>query len=184
MFLIFFDIFLVFLKMTTKKIPVAKHIKKYLIYNFGKHYIFSKKDWISPLISGLLKRGYRTRIFKTAEDFYEIKISDDEIKRLGRIIEWERVGALNFAIDQIFRKHLFLHMDMNRKLNSGVAMQTMVQYLEEMNITEEDISFDTLYRDYRRKQKYKKSQVQNISKMFNENTLGKLPPNFGQVVHG
>ena len=111
-------------KVSIKKIPVAKHVKKFLAYYFPEPYTLSFNDFVGPLISGILKKGYRTDVVKHGEESFEIHIKNDHLRRLGKIIEWDKTIAFNKAVDDIFRHQLFMHMDLNRKLGENFAKKS------------------------------------------------------------
>ena len=149
-------------KKLKKVIPVSFHVRKYLCYYFDEPYVFSKNNFLGVLLSGVLKKGYRTRIMKRAESSYKIFIKQDDFFRLGKTIEWEDCLHFNKAIDHFFRRQLFTYMDINRVTSLQTARGAMLLFLHEMDITEDDINFDSLYRDYERKKKYAKTIRKNI----------------------
>jgi hypothetical protein len=164
-------------KTTSKKIPVAKHVKKFLCYYFPEPYTLSTNDFLGPLFAGILKRGFYTNVVKKGEATFEIKFKDYYLERFGKVISWDNVIAFNKAIDQIFRSQLFNHMDLNRKLDEKFAKPAMIQFLAEMNITEDDIDYETLYRDYKRKKVYPKTSFENIGNQLVKNNSTDLSPN-------
>ncbi|WP_066308661.1 hypothetical protein [Aquimarina aggregata] len=147
----------------TKEIPVSSHIKKYLKYTFGSTYTFNQKDFFGKLITSVFKKGYRKRVVVKCDDIYTIKLKAYQVKILGNLIEWEECVSLNKAIDSFFRRQVFFHMDMNRKLDKDNSYPAMVQCLFEMDITEDDINYDSLYRDYKRKCSYPKTTRKKIN---------------------
>ena len=168
--------------MHTKKIHVAPHIKKFLEYHFGDYYLFSRKDWFGAIVAGVLKKGYRTSLVKHGEAIYPVKFSPDSMERLGKHIEWSNCIYLNLGVDKVFRSMLFNYMDINRKLNKGAARQSMIEYLAEVDVTEHDISFDTLYKDYRRKQKYPKTTRRSVLQQIEKNNTVQLSSTDGIIV--
>lgn len=167
--------------MVSKKISVAPHVKSFLIYHFGRSYQFSRKDWLGPIIAGVLKKGYRTTIKKHGEEEYTINFSEDTLERLGRYIEWNNIIYINIAIDKVFRTMLFQYMDLSRKLNKGTAKQSMIEFLTEFSITEQEISFETLYKDYQRKRKFSKTTKENIAQQIEKNNSAQLSSNLGII---
>ena len=124
--------------------------------------VYNQNDFIAPVIAGLFKRGYRINVMKEGEASFEVHIKREHYRRIGAILEWNKMLGFNKAVDKIFRTQLFNHMDMNRKVERKIAKQSMIQFLSEMNITEADINYDSLYRDYMRKQKFTKTPTENI----------------------
>ena len=152
------------MRIIKRKIPVDKHVKKFLVYYFKEPYVYSKTDFIAPAIAVLFKKGYRTRVMKECEESFEIHFRRDHYSRFGSLLEWGKVLEFNKAVNQIFRAQLFSHMDINRKLSIELAKRSMVQFLKEMEIIEDDINYETLYRDYGRKQKYSKTIIEKAIK--------------------
>ncbi len=146
----------------TKEIPVSLHIKKYLEYNFGKNYVFNQKDFFGKIIVSVFRKGYRKRVVVKCDTSYTINLKQYQIDVIGNLIEWENCVSLNKAVDSFFRAQVFFYMDMQRKLDEDNAYPSMVQCLYEMNITEEDINYDSLYRDYKRKCEYPKTTRKTI----------------------
>ncbi|WP_281991236.1 hypothetical protein [Aquimarina aggregata] len=154
----------------TKQIPVSSHVKKYLEYNFGKSYTFSQNNFLGQIIINVFRKGYRKQVVVKCDDSYTVKLKQYQIDVIGNLLEWEDCIVLNKAIDTFFRTQIFFHMDMNRKLDKDNSYPAMVQCLVEMNITESDIKYDTLYRDYKRKCVYPKTTKKKID--FEEEYVG------------
>lgn len=159
--------------MLIKKVPVAHHVRKFLVWNFGDQYLFSVKDWIAPIVACMFKRGYRVRAMKKGEAEYTLKIPEKELLLIGKTLEPQNIYLFNNAIDKIFRKQLYTHIDLCVKLKKGKAKQAMLEFLEECDITEFDINFDSLYRDYQRKHLYAKSDREHIGNQLLKNNLPK-----------
>lgn len=174
--------FFVYLGMQQKKISVAPHIQRFLKYHFGECYQFSRKDWFGPIIAGVLKKGYRTSLVKQGEATYTLQFSEDSLERLGRHIDWDNIIFINIAADKVFRTMLFGYMDLNRKLDKCTARQSMSEFLTEYGITEQEISFETLYKDYQRKRKFPKTSRENVLQQIEKKTSAQLYPNFGTTV--
>ncbi|WP_271729998.1 hypothetical protein [Aquimarina algiphila] len=149
-------------KYITKEIPVSLHVKKFLEYSFGKQYTFSKNDFFGKLIISVFKKGFRKTQVMKCDSTYSVRILPHQLERIGNLIEWSEVVYINKGVDDIFREILFFHIDMVRKIENQNAFETMVQSLYEMRIGEGDISFDSIYRDYKRKCSYKKFNRKTI----------------------
>ncbi|TSE03391.1 hypothetical protein [Aquimarina algiphila] len=145
-------------KHITKEIPVSLHVKKYLEYTFGKQYTFSKNDFLGRIIFGVFQRGYRLREKVRLDTTYSIKLTEDNINRLGRHVKWEDCLSLDKGIDSVFRNQLHFLMNIHKKLGFESAKEAMLQGLYEIGITESDINFESLYRDYDRKKRYTKNK--------------------------
>lgn len=146
----------------TKEIPVSLHVKKFLEYSFGKQYTFSKNDFLGKLIISVFKKGFRREEVIKCESTFSVKISPRQLKSIGHYIEWEEAVYINKGVDDIFRKIIFFHIDMVRKIENQNAFDTMIQSLYEMGISEDDINFHSLYRSYKRKCSYKKSNRRKV----------------------
>lgn len=149
-------------KYVTKQIPVCPHVKMFLQYYFGNRYTFSQNDFFGKLIVCVFKKGYRKEPIIKGDDTYPARFLPGHIKLLGDHIEWSDVIYLNKGIDDIFRKLLFFHMDMMRKVNDDNIYEKMQESLYEFSITEDHINIDSLYRDYRRNRKYDKTIKRKI----------------------
>jgi hypothetical protein len=165
-----------------RKIPVSKHIKKFLEYYFPHPYTYKPTDFIGALIAGVLKKGYRVRVKKKAEAEFTIILKDNDVDRLGKFAEWEDCLNFNKAIHSIFLTVVYTHMDISRKLDIEKSKVAMIQLLEEMGITEDDINFESLYREYGRKKKYPKTTSENIVNHLTKKTMVKLSSENGQIV--
>ncbi|CAL2105498.1 conserved hypothetical protein [Tenacibaculum sp. 190524A02b] len=157
-----------------KNIPVSKHVKKFLNYYFPEPYTLMPGDFLGTIFIVLFKKGYRTSVVKKAEACFQINVKKNYLQRFGRVIPWENAVAFNKAIDDIFRKQLFNYMDLNRKLDKDFAKTSMVQFLEEMNITEDDINYDSLYREYKRKKNYPKTSFEMMGETIKKKIKNKM----------
>ncbi len=149
-------------KYITKEIPVSLHVKKYLEYSFGKQYEFSQNDFLGKLIISVFKKGFRKEEVIKCDSTYSINLLPRQLKTIGDCMEWSDAVYINKGVDEIFRKILFFHIDMMRKIENQNAFDTMIQSLYEMGIGEGDINFESLYRDYKRKCSYKKTNKRKI----------------------
>lgn len=146
----------------TKEIPVSLHVKKFLDYKLGKDYYFSKNDFFGKLLIGVFKKGFRTEEITKCDASYSVRLLPRHIELIGNHIEWSDAIYINKGVDDIFRQVLFFHIDMVRKIDNQNAFDTMIQGLYQMKITEEDINFQSLYRDYKRKCSFKKTNRRKI----------------------
>ena len=149
-------------KYVTKEIPVSPHIRKFLEYYFGTTYTFSKNDFLGKLIISVFRKGFRREEVIKSKDTYTVKILPRQLGLIGNHIEWSDAVYINKGVDDIFRNLLFFHIDMMRKTDKNNAFDTLLQSLYEFRITEEDINFDSLYRDYKRNCRYKKTNLRLI----------------------
>ena len=59
----------------------------------------------------------------------------------------------------------------------------MTEFCAEYGITEQEISFETLYKDYQRKRKFPKTSRENVLQQVEKKTSAQLSPNYGTIVH-
>lgn len=169
-------------RVAKKKIPVSKHIKKFLEYYFPHPYIYRSTDFIGVIIAGVFKKGYRVRVKKKAEAEFTILLKENDVDRLGKVLEWEDCLKFNKAVHSIFLTVLYTHMDISRKLGIEKSKVAMIQLLAEMGITEDDINFESLYREYGRKKKYPKTTTEKIEDHLTKKTMVNLSLENGQFV--
>ena len=146
-----------------KHIPVTPHVKKFLIYNFGEEYKYSQCNFLGAVITGVFSKGFRKQTKCTSDITYPIYFHKATLKNAGKRILWDDLIYLNKALDTFFRQNVFTYLDMHRKLENGNLKQKMYEFLLEMDITDEDISYDTLFRNYQRRKKYPKTQKKEIN---------------------
>lgn len=133
------------------KIPVKSYLLKYLNKKHGSVLNVSKETALGIHLLELLEKDYDpSKVIKVETDaFYKLNISEFYSKTKGFEIYPDRLHDISIFLDKIFREHLFEFMDIHRQ-NFGMALPGMRIFLEYFNITENELKYDSIYRDYKR----------------------------------
>lgn len=138
------------------QIPVAPHIKKYLISNFGENYVVAETDFLGmlliPYFSKEIKRNELQDLTDSVKsDFYTISVSYKFFVRQGFFLSHGQLKIIGRILDKYFREVLFNHVAVYSHNHPKKQKQCIVDFCKLNGITVEDIDPDTLYRDYYRK---------------------------------
>ena len=138
--------------------PVKSYVLKYLRkrYKLPAVYQFKRSEYLSKIIFLLLHRKkdsrnydviYHQKIEKPYKSF-KVQMSENMARSIGYITIKSMEFYFNSLMDAEFREYLF-----ERMAKSDYARLKLRQTLKEFGISEDEISEDTLYRDYIRKHK-------------------------------
>lgn len=141
----------------TIHLPVTPAIKKYMIGKFGKDYIINMDDWFGNMIINMLEnksnKHYNTsnRDVGSKTDTYAINFSVSTSEKNGvRIIPQHEAAIFNI-VDKIFREELYSQALINKK-NYLIDYQTTISnILDSYDISDDELSYDALKRDFHRK---------------------------------
>lgn len=154
-------------------IAVKPRVKKYLMRLYGTDKIRFKQSY-DPIhfhFLSLLDRpsvSFRNPNYKKldSKEKIEFLISEDMKERTGCVIPEENVLHFNFFVDYLIKKEFFLYVDAflmrNTKDGERVKIKNAIdRFLEEYELDEDDIKFETLKKAYYRykRKKQKKSSV-------------------------
>lgn len=146
----------------TFHIPVAPHVKKYLVHKFGPSYHVSQLDLLGMMIIPLLSKPIKVnRIDKksltdsTKCELYDISISYEYFEKQGFYLEVEQLRLIGRACDKYFREMLFSHVSVNSRNQPKKRMKSIIDFCEAHEINVEDIDPRTLYRNFYRKKESK-----------------------------
>ena len=141
----------------TIHLPVTPAIKKYMIGKFGKDYIINMDDWFGNMVINMLENktnkfystSNRDSDFKTEE--YNISFSTSTADKNGiRIIPQHEAAIFNI-INKIFREELYSQALINKR-NYYIDYQTTISnILDSYDISDDELSYDALKRDFARK---------------------------------
>ena len=155
-----------------QNIPVANHVYKYLVARCGDQpLIATRTTFIGSTILSLLSRNsdIRHASLKPHTKVFQVIIKEESYLRNGVFINYKSAKLFNDLIDKMFREELYCHIIINKFNNKDLFLKNLRHFLSVYNITEDDIKFETLYRDFKRK----KDQITA--------TLNLTPNNAGQV---
>lgn len=137
----------------TQNIPVANHVYKYLMVICGSdHIIANRSTYIGSLILSIQGRNYDVRMKKSKfTKIFKADITEAYYEKTGMHITKENAQLFNDQIDKKFRDELYRNMLINDHLDEKHFIKSMRRFLEMYRIDEDDIKFDTLHRDFKRK---------------------------------
>lgn len=150
----------------TLNIPVKSYLKKYLTHKYGTTHCVSRRSWLGRYLVDLLDKNYRkikTDIKK--EDFYPINIPASIVKEVGFDISATKLKHLAEMIQKVFLNDLYSYIEVSvgselkffnknhESINKQNALRAIDQFLTFHNITEDEISIDSIYRTYNRNKK-------------------------------
>lgn len=135
------------------RIPVKPFVKKYLKTRYGDTHTISKSSFLGFLIYDRLNKDFDPKCdYKGMDDIYEVELTNWMFKNQGHTISKQHLNALGHALYLLFREDCFAYVDSER-LNFGTATRALKEFLNKYNIREDDLKFESIYRDYKRKKK-------------------------------
>lgn len=137
----------------TQNIPVADHVYKYLKVICGSdHIVANRSTYIGSLILSIQGRNYDVRMKKKRyTKVFKADISECYYEKTGLHITKENAQLFNDQVDKKFRDELYRNMLINDHLDEKHFVKSMRRFLAFYQIDEDDIKFDTLHRDFKRK---------------------------------
>ncbi len=137
-----------------QNIPVADHVYKYLVARCGKDCIVATRNtFIGSTVLSLLSRNNDIRhdSKKRHNKLFHVIINEDKYLRNGVHLDYRSAQAFNDLVDKMFREELYCHVMINKYSTNEKFIDSIRNFLEVYDITEEDIKFETIYRDFKRK---------------------------------
>ena len=138
--------------------PVSLHVKKYLMKKTATRpdsvYYLDRKDAVGKIILNLLqkKTGQWTKNKHKLPAEFKVHITENYAIKSGIYLPPDKVGEFNSIIDKQFREEMYQFMLVNVAVGNGkFYKQEMEKFLSYYGITEDDFSFDSFLRDFKRK---------------------------------
>lgn|SRR5690606_16191141 len=149
--------------MITLKIPCKSYVRKYLIARYGLNHTITKQSLLGMMVHEKLSKNYNPADYiRRSDDVYEVVLTDWCFRNVGHSIDIPTLNALGSAMYYLFREDLYLYV--RQQLAKGEKATTAIkEFLQMFDITEDELKFETVYRDYKRKHasikqdKYKKN---------------------------
>lgn len=149
--------------MITLKIPCKSYVRKYLIARYGLNHTITKQSLLGMMVHEKLSKNYNpANYIRRSDDVYEVVLTDWCFRNVGHSIDIPTLNALGSAMYYLFRENLYLYV--RQQLAKGEKATTAIkEFLQMFDITEDELKFETVYRDYKRKHasikqdKYKKN---------------------------
>ncbi|RSC96045.1 hypothetical protein [Tenacibaculum singaporense] len=158
----------------TLNIPLKSYLKKYLQNKYGSVHIASRSSWLGAYVIDILDREYRkSNVTIKKEDFFPVAIPYSIVCDVGFSVSKAKLTRLEVMIRKVFYNDLYSYIEISRdnelkvyneehdsiiKQNALIAIN---QYLSFFDITEDELSADSVYRQYSR---YKKDKKENALK--------------------
>lgn len=146
--------------MVTVKIPCKLHIQKYLYSRYGRNHVMSKTSFLGILLFHVLdKNSPKTDI--NLDDYkynFRISISERYLNSRGGDIGYKKRNYLAVCFEKIFWEDLMQFIEISKNQTNLKPIVAIRKFLQQHNISEIDVNFDSIYRKYQRennKQKIK-----------------------------
>lgn len=146
--------------------PVKPHIKKFLQFHFSDKFVYSNASILAPIIRSAVSSNHKTRgwpEFKT-DCFYDVELSAYYISVFGVVYNNNQMFSFNNEVECLFREQIYSFMLMNKNIYDIKYRETLRDVLKTYNITEDDIKFESLLRDFTRKNDADFTNRQNAKK--------------------
>ncbi|MGD1319545.1 hypothetical protein [Chryseobacterium sp. 2R14A] len=151
----------------TIHLPVTPAIKKYLVRSLLKEkqdYILNIDDWFGLIVINMLeyKGSKHYNITPTQEEkkteTFDIHLSISAAHKNGFTILPQYEVAIFNIVDRMFRESMYKSALINKN-NYGIDYQTTINdILDSYDITEEEMTYDAIKRDFdRKKEKLKQT---------------------------
>jgi hypothetical protein len=132
-------------------IPVKNHVKKFLIKRYGAIHKVSKKTFIGLFLLQLLeKRVDKPEKESSNECFYEIEVPEYYFNKNGYSIDANKLKFLSVCLERLFIEDFNTFVDNELSKGSMTATKAIRLFFSIYSITENDLNFDSVYRNYQR----------------------------------
>lgn len=137
----------------TLHLPVSAYLIKYLEAKYGEEYKATETDWFGLLIISTLSRksADHYHINRKSENlYYTVTLGISKAEHCGFFITQRKGDQIAKAIDNHFREQMYMQAVLNYQ-NFEIDYKTSIlNYLESFNITEEDLHYETVRKDFNR----------------------------------
>lgn len=146
----------------TLRLAVPSYVKKILQFRYGDEYKASESTLLGMVVLNTLntktERNYVYKRENSDISYFFIKIGIDKAKRKGFEFDQKKSVQISKALEREIREKLYTEAITN-EINFGVDFKTTLQnFLDLYDIEEDELSYDTLRKDFNR---YK---IKNIHK--------------------
>lgn len=150
--------------MVTLQLQVPKYLKKILITKYGDNYVLKENSLLGMSICGtLIQKSYAIHRFRNGEfanyrkyrykemsETFIIKLSVKIAVRKGFEINEDKLHKIVRSIDKSIREELYSMAILNKQLYNIEYQTTLLNFLDEYDIIEEELSYDSLRKDFNR----------------------------------
>ncbi|MEO8532840.1 MAG: hypothetical protein ABI441_03785 [Flavobacterium sp.] len=135
--------------------PVKPHVYKYLQNKVGEKLVVTKFDFFGSIVLDILTKKYSDLEAVTDRYTFPVEISFSYMEKMGIYIDNKVVKKFNSRVDAMFREEMRGFANVNFSVNHTPKEASLKQFLFQYNIDEDDIKFETLLKDFKRKSKPK-----------------------------
>lgn len=145
----------------TLNIPLKNYLTKYLNQKYGNMHCVTRSSWLGSYIIEILTKQYRKqKAAVNSQAFYTIEIPVTIMKETGFDISTEKMRRMEIMIEKVFRNDLESYIEVSigcdlkhfnhdfQSLNKQNVTKAIEQFLSFYKISEDELSADTLYRDF------------------------------------
>lgn len=145
------------------QLTVPRYLKKILDVKYGDSYKAKENTLFGLTVINTLKRksehdytynrnqykdgNYR---FKNSTEAYFINVSLDRVKRRGFAFDQRRTFQIVKALDKSIREELYTNAIINKEKYGIEYQTTLLDFLELYDIEEEELSYESLRKDFNR----------------------------------
>lgn len=144
---------------TTLSFPVQPHIFKYLTFKYGPFCIYASNLSLAPILRAAISEHTKSNVksFPT-NHYYDVQLTEHYLNKFDVVYSRHKIYQFNADADTKFREELYQFMIMNNDIYGMKYKTSFRDFLEVMGITENDIKFETLLKDFQRKRDRKEGE--------------------------
>lgn len=133
-------------------IPVKPHIKKYISVRYGVEHTLTKKSLLGILLFNILdkKTPRPSQNFTVFSEKYTIQISKQYFYERGFEISKRKKQFLAICLEKLFIEDFYSHIDISVSKMGLTAAESMRFFLDQYEITENEVKYESLYKKYQR----------------------------------
>ncbi|HSD07918.1 hypothetical protein [Flavobacterium sp.] len=133
------------------RIPVKKHVKKYLIKKYGNIHTISKKTFIGILLLELIDKDADTSdIDFKGFDTYKMDIPEMYFNTKGFNVSRKKLKFLGVCLERLFFEDFHSFVDVELAKGKSNAWQSVKLFLLLYDINENELKLESMYRNYQR----------------------------------
>jgi hypothetical protein len=133
--------------------PVKPHVYKYLQNKVGEKLVVAKFDFFGGMVLDILTKKYSDLEAVTNALTFPVEISFSYMEKMGIYIDNRVIKKFNSRVDAMFREEMKGFANINYLVNQTPKEASLKLFLYQLNIDEDDIKFETLVKDFKRKNK-------------------------------
>lgn len=133
--------------------PVKPHVYKYLQNKVGEKLVVAKFDFFGGMVLDILTKKYSDLEAVNNAMTFPVEISFSYMEKMGIYIDNRVIKKFNSRVDSMFREEMKGFANINFQANKTPKETSLKLFLFQYNIGEDDIKFETLVKDFRRKSK-------------------------------